>query len=97
MQIVDPARIRIHRVGARYSLRELAEMCGMNSSGKRMCTYQAIANWENGKTRTIPEETAVRLSKLLLLPMASVFRPNDGFVLPGASIPLGSDQQRVAS
>lgn len=85
MQIVDHARLRTHRIGARYSLRELAEMCGMNSSGKRMCSYQAIANWESGATRTIPEEIAVRLSKILLLPMASVFQPNEGFVVPDAS------------
>lgn len=89
MQIVDHGRIRLHREARGISLRKLAEVCGN-------CTYQAISNWENGKTRSIPEDTARMLSLVLSFPMASVFRPVEGFVVPEPSDVPG-DTVKVAS
>jgi transcriptional regulator with XRE-family HTH domain len=97
MQIVNPDQIRAHRAAAKHSLRRLAEMCGRNSRGEQRCTYEAIRNWENGTTPTIPEEIAVRLSQILGLPMSSVFRPAEDIVLPTPTDPTregGPDHER---
>lgn len=97
MQIVDRDRLRLHRVVPRYSLRRVQEMCGKGPDGRWMCTYEAIRNWESGKTPTIPEATAIRLSQVLNFTLASVFAPDEGFVVPGASTPACSDRQKIAS
>lgn len=97
MLITDPDRIQTHRIVKGYSLRLTAKKCGTNSQGGAMCSHTAIRNWETGFTSTIPGETAFRLALVLDLPMASVFRPDDGFVLPGASTGACADDLRKSA
>ncbi|HEY9413882.1 MAG TPA: helix-turn-helix transcriptional regulator [Pseudonocardia sp.] len=97
MQIVDPDLIRRHRQARRFTLRNLAELLGNNSQGRPMCTYQAISNWESGATKTCPEETAVRLSKVLEFPLLSVFAAVEGPAMPGVSTGSHPDARALAS
>lgn len=77
MQIVDHERLRLHRVAKRYTLRRVADLVG--------CSHTQVAKYETGKKREIPEDWAQRLSLILEVPMASVFRPVEGFVMPESS------------
>lgn len=97
MQIIDRDRLRLHRVVPRYSLRRVQEMCGKGPDGRWICTYQAILNWETGRTRTIPEPTAIRLSQVLNFTLASVFAPNEGFVVPETSSSPGTVERTAVS
>lgn len=77
LQIVDPDRIRLHREEQRYSLRHLGELCE--------CSHTQIRFYETGVTITITEKRARRLAQVLGFPLASVFRPTGGFVVPDTS------------
>lgn len=83
MQIIAPEKIRIYRDARRISLRQLARACD--------CTHTAIANYENGRTPTIPEDRAKMISLICGFPLASVFRPDDAFVMPGVESSAGTD------
>lgn len=67
MLIIDPDRLRRERKARRISLRQMATLCD--------CSHQAIVHYEEGTTKTIPENRAATMCWWLGLRMEEVFEP----------------------
>lgn len=77
MLIIAPARLREHRRAKRMGLREVAEHVHMS--------HTQIANYENGVTKTIKEDTAGRLARFIGFAMEDVFGIEPAFPAPPMS------------
>lgn len=89
MQITDGGRIRLYREARKISLREMGKALG--------CSHTQVAKYESGKTPNISEDRARMISLMTGLPMASVFRLDEGFVLPETSSGACSDGLRATA